>query len=235
MPCPSVVKISASCAFLVATSALAEDSAPPLAVEESWQFAAVRDGVSVWFRRFGASSVNEVRGEAVYDVSAVALFAVLGDIESYAEFMPPTSVSRKLSADGSGKSYYIEIDPPVVSRRYYCMDVNLLHPRSDVFISEWKMWTAGCVPRKSSLVPMRDNHGRWRLSALSPTKTRVEFQAHMDPGGQIPTWMVNRATLSQITDTFGSLKRAAMLPRYASATAPEPQSDLTRAAATSKN
>lgn len=233
------VKFAASALLFVATAALAEDSSPALPSDGGWQFASERAGVSVWFRRFAASSVNEVRGEAVFDVSAEALFAVLGDIESYAQFMPPTSLSRRLPSDGSGKSYYIEIDPPVVSRRYYCMDVNLARPRGDVFVSEWRMWTAGCVPRKTSLVPMRDNHGIWRLSALSPTRTRIEFQAHMDPGGQIPTWMVNRATLSQITDTFGSLRRAALLPRYASAVAPTPiadsNSELVRSLAPVKN
>jgi len=213
------------------TAAWAEDLAASPATlsdpgEVGWKLAQERNGIAIWFRRFHASSVNEVRGEAIFDVSADALFAVLGDIESYAEIMPPTSLSKRLGGtDGGSRSYYIEIDPPVVSRRYYCMDVNFHRPRGDVFVSEWRMWSAGCVPRKSSLVPMRDNSGRWRLSALAPMKTRVEFQAHMDPGGQIPTWMVNRATTGQISETFASLRRAALQPRYAVASSPSSKVD----------
>jgi len=207
--------------WAVAEVSALQASSAAASSDGGWQFASEREGVSVWFRRFPNSSVNEVRGEAVFEVSAEALFAVLGDIESYADLMPPTSLAQRLPGDGSGKRYYIEIDPPVVSRRYYCMDVNLSRQRPDVFVSEWRMWSEGCVPRKSSLVPMRDNSGRWRLSALAPMKTRVEFQAHMDPGGQIPTWMVNRTTDGQIAKTFHSLRRASLLPRYAVASPPK--------------
>ncbi len=220
----------------------AEESAPsifspPVSTtnDSGWRFASDKGGVSVWFRPFPSSSVNEVRGEAVFDVSAEALFAVLGDIDSYAEIMPPTAVSKRL-VDGVGsRSYYIEIDPPVVSRRYYCMNVVFSRPRGDQFVSEWRMWSQGCTPRKSSLVPMADNSGRWRLSALGPLRTKVEFQAHMDPGGQIPTWMVNRATVGQISETFASLRRAALLPRYASIVASEAKSEAERTSAAKTN
>lgn len=221
----------------------ADDSAPstlsaamtsPVTADAGWKFASEKGGVSVWFRPFPSSSVNEVRGEAVFDVSAEALFAVLGDIDSYAEIMPPTALSKRLSDGTSARSYYIEIDPPVVSRRYYCMDVVLSRPRVDQFVSEWRMWPLGCSPRKSSMVQMADNSGRWRLSSLGPLKTKVEFQAHMDPGGQIPTWMVNRATVGQIADTFLSLRRAAHLPRYAAITKPDPKGEPERPSVSTK-
>ncbi|HNI59290.1 MAG TPA: SRPBCC family protein [Pseudomonadota bacterium] len=228
--------------FFVAP-AFAEDAAPsalttatmnPVVADAGWKFASDKGGVSVWFRPFPASSVNEVRGEAVFDVAADALFAVLGDIDAYAEIMPPTSLSKRLSDGTSARSYYIEIDPPVVSRRYYCMDVVLSRPRVDQFVSEWRMWPQGCSPRARSMVQMADNSGRWRLSSLGPLKTKVEFQAHMDPGGQIPTWMVNRTTVGQIANTFASLRRAAQSPRYAAMTKPEPQGEPERPSVSSK-
>ena len=184
--------------------------------QASWKMGLKKAGVTVWSRPFPSSAVNEIRVEAVFDVSADILFAVLIDVDTYAEIMPPTAVAQRLSEKPNERSYYIEINPAMVSRRYYCMNVSFFKPAPDQFVTEWRSWLPGCSPRSNRLVPMSDSHGRWHLSSLGPRKTRVELQAHMDPGGQIPSWMVNRATLGQIAETFFYLYRAAHFPRYVS-------------------
>lgn len=176
----------------------------------SWTFGTQKGGVTVFFRPKPDSKVYEVRGEAILPLAAETLFAVLADIDAYAEIMPPTVISKRLAETDHGRSYYIEIDPPVVSRRYYCMDVAFFRPSSDEFVSQWQMWPTGCSPRKNGLVPMTDNRGHWHLSSLGPQTTKVVFEAHLDPGGHLPSWIVNRATLGQVAQTFFSLHKAAL-------------------------
>jgi len=56
---------------------------------------------------------------------------------------------------------------------------------------------------------MEDNAGAWTLTSLGPTRTRVFYQAHADPGGSIPTGMVNWAAPRTIADLFASVRKAA--------------------------
>ena len=188
--------------------------AAPVAAADEWSLARDHQGVRIYRRPVGFSKVDAVRAEIEVALPAERLFRLLGDIEAYPELMPPTVVARRIKDEGERRSYYMEIDPPVVARRYYCMQVRMSRRGDGVLRSEWSAFTDGCPAPPRRMVRMSDNAGAWTLVPLGAARTRVIYEAHADPGGAIPAWMVNRAATTQLVDLLQTLAKAAALPRY---------------------
>ena len=190
-------------------------AAAPAAGAEPWVPNGSKEGLSVASRVRPESKVREVRAVGEIAIDAERLFAVLGDIGRYPEIMPPTASARLLDRDGATALYHLVIDPPVVSRRDYCIRVTLTRIEDGALESRWQQTEEHCPAPERGIVRMRGADGRWRLRPLGPGRTEVEYVAFADPGGALPAWMVNRSVVSGLPGIFRALARAAADSRYA--------------------
>lgn len=182
-----------------------------------WQDLLNQDGVRVFVREAEGSRVKAVMAHAVVDSPPEQVFAVLGDVEAYPELIPPTESARLVRREGSAALFYMVIRPPLISRRDYCIRVVPSRLAGGRLKSEWRMSDDGCPLPRPGLVRMVRNEGSWLLTPIQGGRaTHVIYEAHADPGGAVPVWMVNLATARTLPRIISSLRRAAALPRYAS-------------------
>lgn len=181
---------------------------------DEWRLVVDKPGVQVFQRPVAFSKVDEVRGVAILDMPADVLFRVLEDVQAYPGMIPPTVVARHLKDEAGNHYYYTEIDPPLIRRRYYCLRTRPERRPDGVMRVEWSLANELCPASQGGLVRINDNAGAWTLQPLDGGRTQVTYQAHTDPGGQVPAWIVNQATAKQIAELFKSLRKAAALPRY---------------------
>lgn len=191
---------------LVAASAAAETGAP------AWEVASESDGVRVLTRDVAGSEVYEVRAFTTLPVAPEVVMAVLGDVDRYPEIMPPTSAVRQLGRSGLAADYYIVIDPPVISARDGCTHIEYSR-RASSFHVAWRPST-GCPKAPDGMVRMVANSGTWDVRPALGGTTHVTYSGHADPGGALPTWLINRAVVGGSVDTLGALRTAASDPRY---------------------
>lgn len=161
------------------------------------------------------TGVRELRVTAVLKVPADRLIALVGDVDHYPAFMPPTEEVLSLGRQGNTGRWYIVIDPPLIHRRDYCVQITIDRLPGGVMRSRFHRFDEGCPSARPGLVRMRRVEGSWTLTPRSDGTTQVVYQAVTDPAGQVPTWMVNRAGGNSIRDMFRSLERAAADPRIA--------------------
>jgi len=187
----------------------------PVAGAQEWKSAYEKDGVQVSTRPVEGSKISEVRGIGVIESSAEQIFAVLGDVEAFPETMPPTESARVLRREGAAAWYYMVINPPIIARRDYCVKISLIRLPDGRARSEWSLTDEYCPAKKFPMVRIEANRGRWLLTPISPTRTHVVYESHADPAGDVPPWMVNRATSQSVPEIFNALRKAAAMPRYA--------------------
>ncbi|MSQ83009.1 MAG: hypothetical protein EXR77_08855 [Myxococcales bacterium] len=109
--------------------------------------------------------------------------------------------------------YYFVINPPVISKRDYRATTTSARTGSGYKV-DWKQFHDGCAP-VDGIVRMVSNVGSWNLAAgAEPNTTTVTYQVHADPGGSLPTFMVNRATTKTVLEVFGSVRSAVKLGAY---------------------
>ena len=197
---------------LLATSARAQD-------DEGWVDRGGRDGVRLAIRDRQGSKYREIRAIAEVDAPPERVLAVLADVERYPQFMPPTEEAKLLRRDGDAAVYYIEINPPVVARRDYCFRVAFEHLPEGKLRSHWEVEPKGCLPERRGVVRVQATDGEWILEPRDGgRKTQAFYRCHIEVGGQVPAWMVNQRSITQLPDVINSLRRAVAEPRYASCT-----------------
>ena len=114
--------------------------------------------------------------------------------------------------------FYSLIDAPFVSKRDYTLRI--------VDESDWKdgkgflktRWTSSekGPAVKDGVVRIKVNDGSWLLEPReNGTKTFATYFVFTDPGGSLPTFIINKANSSAIPDVFAALRKWGKDPRYA--------------------
>jgi hypothetical protein len=177
-----------------------------------WERFSDKDGITVEWRKVDGARVREIRATGAIDQPLARLVAVLRDIEHWPEFMPPTESAEVYDDRGDWRRMHVTINPALVSRRDYCVEVTW-KVDAGAAESRWFQVPDGCPPPKKGVVRHLRTDGTWHLRALDARRTWVEYQAVTDPAGNLPAWMVDRATAKTMRGMFQSLtKRAAQLP-----------------------
>ncbi len=190
------------------------------AEESGWTEMTTRQGVTVFARPMAGSAFSEFRGVSDFEATPEQILAVLEDVESYTQTIPSTSVARLLKREGQGAFYYMEINPPLIARRDYCIRVGTERQAPGRWHITWLSDNAGCLPEQRGVVRVPKNNGEWILESLDGgRKTHVTYRCHIEVGGRVPAWMVNRASVSELPNIFASVRRAVSQPRYAACTA----------------
>jgi len=191
----------------------------PAGADDDWSQRESRNGVTVAARPLAGSKVEELLGRMVVDFPAERVFAVLRDVESYPEIVPPTVIANPLRSEGKNVTYYyMEIDPPVVARRFYCIRVEQRSDADGLLRSAWRPANELCPEAGNGKVRIDATEGEWTVRALDEGHSEVVYHAHTDPSGAIPAWMVNRVQPGQLREIMESVRRASALPRYATTT-----------------
>lgn len=179
----------------------------------AWDEVADDDGVKVYRRAKGGSDVKEFKAVGVVAAHVDTVMAVIADVEKYPRTLPPTQAVKALSPAGKVAKHHFIINPPVISRRDYCAVTTCARAGTGYRV-DWKQTEDGCPPT-DGMVRMVSNVGNWSLSpGAEPNTTQVAYQVHADPGGALPSFMVNRATTKTMLEVFESLKKAAKLGTY---------------------
>jgi len=204
---------------LVAASVLLAASAH---ADAEWTKVHERNGVVVAVRPRAGSRLNELSAFGEVNAPPERVRAVIADMERYPEFMPPTSMVRLLQRAGDSFLYYMEINPPVVARRDYCLRVVWNTLPGGGWHAAWQADNQSCLAERRGVVRMHDNEGEWILEPIAGgQRTYLRYRCHLDVAGHVPAWLFNRVSASAIPKVFAAVARSVHDPRYTK-TQPEP-------------
>jgi ribosome-associated toxin RatA of RatAB toxin-antitoxin module len=181
-----------------------------------WERVSESEGIAISWRQLPDARVREIRAAGIVSQPAARLYAVLRDLQHYPEFMPPTEAVEVLAkdADGAGELIHVIINPAWVSRRDYCVELRWTHFADGAIGSRWSQVNEGCPPLQRGIVRHTRTEGTWRLRELDGQRTFVEYQAVTDPGGSLPAWLIDRATVKAMRKMFSALASRAADPSY---------------------
>lgn len=200
---------------LVAASVLVSVNAH---AEAEWTKVHERNGVVVAVRPRIGSRLNELSAVGDVDAPPERVRAVLADMERYPDFMPPTSMVRLLQRNGNSFLYYMEINPPVVARRDYCLRVVWKELSGGGWHGTWEADNQNCLAERRGVVRMRQNEGEWILEpSAGGLRTHLRYRCHLDVAGHVPAWLFNRVSASAIPKVFAAVQRSVLDLRYSKA------------------
>jgi hypothetical protein len=174
------------------------------------------EGVKVWSRKDPASPLREIRAEAVVEAPLERVWDVLTDAERFPEFMPYVMEVRILGpAESRGRYEYHLIDPPIVNRRDYTLKTfNELDEAKGVYRRCWTLAGDKGPDPTEGVVRIRSCRGRWTVTRLDKSKTRVEYDLHTDPGGFVPVWLANKAKTMTLPALMNAVRQRSLNPSW---------------------
>ena len=188
-------------------------------MEQVWQDAGVKNGVTLSFRDDPQLNARQVRAVAELPHAPDQIIDVVCDFTQLLD--PDTRESRVLAGDiGADYEIYLRYAPRymVVSAR----DVVLSVEAEDNGCA----WSeiAGRLPPQSGAVRMPLLRGSWSVEAIDASRSRVTYQIAVNPGGSIPGWMVRRGAVSALPDVIRRVARCLSVPERPDGRCPKPAS-----------
>ena len=183
-----------------------------------WSEIRREDGVVVEERAWPNKPFVEFRGVTLVDASVKDVFAVLFDDEYKTEWMDRISEFRIVEAfDKHRIRMYNRIDSPfaLVSDRDVVFDSDIRFlPQHQTIVARFYSVTDEREPEKDNAVRMNELSGQWVFEMTGDNQTRVTYWVRCDPGGLIPSWVVDIANSRIPYRTLVNLKRQVKKPIY---------------------
>ena len=198
-------------------------------VGEEWQKAKDQDGIKVFTRKVPNSDIREFKGIIDINSSLDSLSGVLNDINACPLWVHQCKAPAIIETLGYAERYVYQISDfpfPAQNRDVIHHARVIQNPKTRAITIKLdaapdyclKSTLKSCEPiNRSSNIRIRHSQGTYHLEPINSTITRVIWQQHVEPGGDLPNWMVNSMLVSVPFSTLGKLREIVQNAKYQTA------------------
>lgn len=178
------------------------------AQQSQWQLAKNDNGIKIYTRRQVNQKFKEVR--VIFELNATEdqLTDVLQDIPHHNKWSYGTKKTYVISKKGKDTIvYYSEVALPwPLSNRDLVIELTFKKDTVNNALHIQAKSVPGIVPRYPDLVRVPYSLATWEVKPSSGKKLRIEYILSTDPGGSLPSWLVNLGATVGPGNSFRKLK-----------------------------
>jgi START domain-containing protein len=160
-----------------------------------WELKKNENGIEVFTRKAAKGNIKELRVICELDATKVQLINTLEDISDYNSWVYSNKKSTVLKTiTPQNIIYYTESHLPwPIKDRDLVIELNIT-PTPDVLNIVAKSLPA-YLPQNNNYIRVPYSLAQWKVTQAPDNKLKVDYTFSVDPGGNIPSWLVN-ATLT---------------------------------------
>ncbi|NTU53901.1 MAG: cyclase [Chlorobiaceae bacterium] len=157
-------------------------------------------------------------GVATIDAPQHAVLSLLYDIESATEWVWKTremKVLQELTGDNEGRVVYqlVSAPWPVSDREIITRSTAYMDPEtSEAYIKMESLPTF--IPENDRYVRVKKLEGAWNILPLAEDRCRVVLRLHIEPAGEIPSWLANIAVIDTPYHTLNNMRDMVKREKY---------------------
>ncbi len=184
--------------------------------QDSWELKKDADQIQVYVKKVDGSSIHAFRGVTILSAELGAIVAAITDVESFPRWMPRTAHSNVLkSAEGRASVYYLVAEAPWPLKDRdgiyrFAIQENARAKTVKITVESLPDY----LPEKEEYLRIRKSDGFWLLEPLSGGRVMVTYELFTEPGGSVPSWLVNTSAVNQPFRTLTALRDRVALERY---------------------
>ena len=168
------------------------------AEQRPWEKIGVDDGITVWKQSVPGTSFVAFRGRGLIDADIYDVFSVLYDVDNKTDLMANCVDYRLLKYKDAGNVVvYNRIGIPffLINDRDSVIETHVtFEPEKKQIVARFFKGDDALLPPINDAVRTKALEGKWVLRATDDGKTELTYQASADPGGLLPSWLVNLAS-----------------------------------------
>ena len=187
-----------------------------LSAQTDWKLKSENDGIKVYTSTVTNSKFKAIKVECELNATASQLVKVLLDVKNCTEWLYHTKVCTLLKQVSPAELYYyseISIPWPVQNRDFVAHLTVTQNPETKVIIIDGPA-VNGMVPAKDGIVRVHSSKGLWVITPEKKNLLKVVYTLQLDPGGNLPAWLVNLFAAEGPMKSFQGLKSQIKKPAY---------------------
>jgi hypothetical protein len=195
---------------------------PFVKAQNGWTLKSNTDGIKVYTSPVVNSKIRALRIECSYESTITQIVAAVIDLKARPEWIYHTkSVSLVKQISPSELFYYSEISLPwpAQNRDFIAHLITRQDPITKLVTIDGPI-APGMVPVKDGIVRITNSVSKWTIIPLNKNEVRVDYTIQLDPGGVIPSWLVNMFASEGPTQSFKKLRVLLKKPVYRNAVLP---------------
>ena len=175
--------------------------------QTDWILAKEKNDIRIYTKEIEGSNFLAFRGVTELTASLAEVWGVLEDVNGYPNWMYNTVQAKVIEKNGQNMVSYVITDAPwpVSDRDGYYKNVFTYNPGTSGEITIKAAPDYG--PTYESMVRIQMLDGLWQVTNLGNDKVKVIYQAHSEPGGNIPGWLASSSVISFPYYTIENLKK----------------------------
>ena len=205
--------------LLILASCLATTS---FDVDGEWKLKKYEKGVAVYNREISSSLIKELKAVTQIRTSLSSIIMLLNDRETYPQWVYKCGNSKVLKKinEAEGIYYQTVVAPWPVDDRDFVVDVKVVQDPKTKVVKQYST----CIPQYIPVVPghvrITEFDALWTLTPLKNGLVNCEYQLLVNPGGNVPAWMVNMAAIDGPFETTVNLRDWVLMEKYQKAKYP---------------
>ena len=190
--------------------------------QPTWQLAKQTDGIRVFLKNAESTDFKMMRVECILPAKQEAILALLLDIPASEKWIPQTKSWRYLRRPSATECvYYSELRMPwPVWNRDYVVHLKTSQQAATKTITVDANVVAGEVPIKEGVVRVTVSTVKWIIFPTQNGHTQLVYDLYTDPGGSLPSWVVNYFAKQAAIDIMQKMKELVQQPPYSNASMP---------------
>lgn len=189
--------------------------------QRDWKLVTESDGIKVYAQSVPDSRTNALRVEGEVKATAGELVAMLLDVKAAEQWVFHTKscdLLKKVSP--SELYYYSEVSMPwPLSNRDFVAHIRVSQDKLTKIVTVDAPAVPGFLAHKEGIVRISHSKGFWTIKPLSKEKIGIVYTLQVDPGGDIPAWVVNTFSAQGPLHSFRKMKQELQAGKYKNAAA----------------
>jgi hypothetical protein len=179
-----------------------------IVAQDNWELKKNENGIAVYTRGIANEKLKEIRVVCELPGTTAGLLRVLQNVSGHSNWVYLTekaTIIKKLSPNSL--VYYTITDMPwPVTNRDLVVEFSYQEVPGTNNLAIRAKSAAGHVPPKKGYVRVPYSLATWEVVPVAKDKLKIDYVFRVDPGGTIPTWLVNMAATTGPYNTFVKLR-----------------------------
>lgn len=177
-----------------------------LAFHGGWQLETEKNGIKIYTREVKGSRLKQVKAVTSVTASFETVVFVLTDYANYVKWVNNITESRVIQEQSEAVHfvYTFEDAPWPVQNRYNVskMTLNRNHDNCTLYFEA----VPDFLEKRSDAIEVERYEGWWKVSSQPEGGCTIEYIIDENPGGYIPTWLINYMAVEAPMKTMENLK-----------------------------
>lgn len=198
--------------LVLALGATAEDPA----LEDDWRLEKDQDGIQVYTRAVQGVEHRAVKAIMIVEVGPAELVALVRDTAACPEWAQFCKSSHEHEVLSETELYVYTLNemPWPIKDRDAISHVLWTQDAHTGAVAMHAAAVTGVIDESDDALRLIDAETSWTFIPQADGRTTVISEAHVDPGGPLPSWITNRLLVDAPFDTLAQMRELVSSGRY---------------------